>query len=98
MPYVTLDDTTAFRAERILPDRWNGWVNPVFDRDGAEAVAQWVNAQMANHGRDDVLTLEWDGDVLILTEPDEEPYTLTPDDDGNYAIGNYGWTWQEARG
>lgn len=98
MPYVTIDGTTAFRAETLHPERWNGFVNPYFDRDAAEAVADWLDAQMyrANHVSP---PCRWEGDVLIVTDhtvdPEDADERFEPGIDGLYGIGCFGWTWSE---
>jgi hypothetical protein len=95
--YVTLDDSVAFRATTILPERWNGWLNPLFDRDAVDALRYWINASTAQYAEDDgCVTLEWDGDTLVVTEYVDERYRIEPNSDGLYAVGCYGWTWHHA--
>lgn len=97
MPYVTLDDSVAFNATKLLPERWNGWLNPLFERDTVDALRYWINASTAQHDDGDGrITLEWDGDVLVVTEYVDESYRIEPDSDGLYPVGCYGWVWHAA--
>lgn len=92
-------DPTAptFAGYHDPADRWNGWAQPYFTREVVYAVARMVHADP--HFRAD---FTWDGDVVVVTEYDEdgeqygdEPTRLLPyvvDGVALYDLG-LGWVW-----
>lgn len=74
------------------PLLWNGWVCPEFDRANIDRYIAFLatspNAEMYEKA-------EWDGDVLVLTDPDypDEPTRLEPCQHGLYTMGAFAWTW-----
>lgn len=94
----TADD--VFVGYHVPSNRWNGWACPAFDRENAERVVAWINrnAEMFNDG--DQYRAEWDGDTVVLWSPSNrnegyEDERFSPDEDGLYDIGSYGWCWHE---
>lgn len=91
---VTIDGRAVFNAWHDPRDLWNGWLCPVFDRDEAARLAEWI----AGYSTDGT-TAVWEGDVLVVTEGQwaEEPgYVPERYGPGTYPIGTYLWTWYEA--
>lgn len=74
--------------------RWNGWAVPWFDKATAELVVADQAAMREQYG-EDVGTLEWDGDVIVLTEYAGESERIAPDPTGRYCIGGWNWCWFE---
>lgn len=77
--------------------RWNGWATPAFARSEAERVIAWINRTADKFGTDDQYRAHMADGVVIITQPDEPNYSerYAPDADGRFAIGAFGWTWQE---
>lgn len=81
---------------------WNGAVVPLVTREVAERVVAAQAALNAADPDDCVVTLTWDGDVLVYTDPDAgdatEPFVERheQDDHGLYDIG-FGWMWEQYR-
>lgn len=89
---------TTVLAQYPTDQRWNGWLCPVLDPHGVEQVLAVLRASYDAADDEKAPTHEWDGDVLVLTEYDgDTPYTerLEPDADGLYALGAYGWCWED---
>lgn len=79
----------------LLAGRWNGWAVPLFTREVAERVV--ADQEKLRAGDPDVPRLEWDGDVIVLTDPQypDEPTRVEPTADGEYDMG-LGWCWDVA--
>jgi hypothetical protein len=93
---VTEDGVEVFQPDYDPEKRWNGSLVPSFDRAEAEKVA----AHLMAPPDDDVTHMEWDGDVVIYTRPDDPsfpPIRIGPDENGLYDIGNHlgGWSVPE---
>lgn len=92
-----LGDDDVFPAW-VAPQRRAGWVVPAFTRDAARRVVDWLNRLHAEYP-DGNAAAHWDGDDILLTEPDWEeqgPHRIRPDRHGRYYIGD-GWTWTTQR-
>lgn len=95
---VGIDAEPGFPAWWDDRDRWNGWLNPAFTREAADAVVMWINKCYAENpeGSD---RLEWVGDTILHhspmyeTEPGYAPVTIRPTEDGRWYIGGWYWTW-----
>lgn len=90
---VTQDGVEVFQAHYDPEKRWNGSLVPSFDRAEAEKVA----AHLMAPPDDDITHMEWDGDVVIYTRPDDPsfaPVRIDPDENGLYDIGNHLGSWQ----
>ncbi len=80
------------------PMRWNGWLCPAFDRENVDRIAAY-NATVP----DVTDQLTWDGDVLVIADPDypdEPPERMEPVrwHDGLYwPVGAWSWTWYEVK-
>lgn len=86
----------AYPAEKF-DSPWNGWATPVVNRRVMEAfVAQrqfLAAAFPEEYAESD--TFAWDGNgvMVTLSDPEDEPFWLLPDDDGNFDLGPLGYTF-----
>jgi hypothetical protein len=98
--YVTLDgewnDTldayeTAFAVER-LGAPWNGFATPVVNPTVMTAIIGW---QMLCDPTFDAQRFAWDGNGVLVqdADPDVEDEWIMPDEDGNFDLGQLGWTF-----
>lgn len=97
---VRLDvDGSEVLAQYDWFDRWNGWLCPAMD---ARSVVQVLN--LFGDDPEYGITYDFEGDVLVLTEHQwrreaeragktYEPERVSPDADGLYSLGAYGWCW-----
>lgn len=81
---VTIDDVFTVECSHILPDRWNGWAQPVFtSAQKAEVIAEferlgWVAEMEANSGEpfenewSDLGNDEWVTGAWIWMEVEDE--------------------------
>ena len=98
---VCLDDLVTVLAEYDPEARWNGFLaSPWLDAWSVVLVLDRINHETPEYGYD--YTFGDDG-LLVLVDrqyrdedPDGyEPEGLTPNADGLYALGSYGWVWSE---
>jgi hypothetical protein len=96
---VGIDDRFLVYGQWYDHDRWNGWLNPRIDKAAVEHVLTGLNAEKPD---DEQMRWTWEDDgTLVLTEiygpsdQDIEVERLQPNEDGLYALGNYGWVWSE---
>lgn len=95
---VGFDDWLLVYGQWDDRDRWNGWLNPRIDVAAVEHVLTSLNE---DKDVDEKMHWTWEDGTLVLTEvygPTEKDVQVTryaPDEDGLYALGNYGWTWSE---
>ncbi|MEC3979920.1 hypothetical protein [Amycolatopsis sp. H20-H5] len=93
--WVSIDE--PYFPALVVPESWNGFANPLFRRDVADAVVAWVNDIYRSYG-DDQERAYWDGDTIVHVHPayvDEDGYTpdrIAPHE-GRYAIGGWEWCW-----
>lgn len=96
---VCLDEFVTVMGQ-YSDQRWNGWLCPQLD---AVAINRVIEAFAAD---EDTFRFEWLGDddlslkVIDTHLGEDEVYEeiLTPDEDGLYALGSFGWTWSEDTG
>lgn len=91
-----------YDAEVMDEHNWNGFACPRFTREVAGRIVDDITAESAKdweEGDADLFFLNWEGDVLELTEHLEPGDTYTeefePDADGMYHIGSHSWCWVE---
>lgn len=98
--YVTVGEMGVFPAE-VAAFTWNGAACPRFTKPVAEQIMAAITARNSQPGYEDNQRLEWDGDVIVETNPayaDQQNYPperIEPDEDGMYPIGFCSWTWSE---
>lgn len=91
----------VYEGYHIPSIRWNGWACPSFDRANTERLAASLNRAAEQSGFDpDFYTARWEGDVLVLTLPQnmqdgDGPERYAPDEDGLYNVGSWGWVWDD---
>ena len=94
---VSLDEHGPWPA-MIPPRRWNGWGCPYFDRQTADAIADYVNAEAAREPDVWQTRIDRDGDAYIMRdfthggEFDDRIEPVEIDGVPHYQIGN-GWCW-----
>lgn len=95
------DSGLGWRGDPV--PRWNGWIaEPLFDRATVERIAAECADINARYGAESDY-LEWDGDTVILRNPQYEREGWTPeriaprviDGTPRWSIGAYSWTWAE---
>ena len=92
---VTLDGEVFFRAWTD-GQTWNGWECPLFEKDEAFKVKEYIN-RMAVDG--DCLKVGYDStiDMFLIFDPVENAYDRVPavDHMGThlYGIGSHAWIW-----
>jgi hypothetical protein len=101
---ICLDDMITVIGQYPNGYYWNGFLIPAIDPLACVETLEALNASYAEMGRpEDGLAWRWleDGrlevtDLSTATEADG-PWveTYSPDADGLYGLGAYGWTWQE---
>lgn len=93
MPRVTLNELGPFPCE-LLPDRWNGYVCPLFTLEVGKEIMLEIQADP------EVLEASYDPELdafLIRRLEDDEPESFDRHQEtGLYAIGAYAWVWQQA--
>ncbi len=75
--------------------RWNGWATPAFDADQVNRIVGWLRAA----GGPDDPQATFDGTTVVVTMPgDDQPETFDRGSDGLWAVGSWGWCWDEVEG
>lgn len=92
---------SEYKGYHLPDDLWNGWENPLFEKDVAEQLVKDQKALFDQCG--DVDRFEWDGDILIQISPEEEgvyrervqQFTIEFEGEKKtvYPIGNHSWCW-----
>lgn len=101
--------TTGIPALYDPAQRWNGWLaSPWLTREGVDqALTEIDKVNAPEHRlewswRDDlewgVTTLRTVDHTYAESDPDDCSEVIYPRADGRYALGAYGWTWEEASG
>ena len=102
---VCLDELVTVWGEYDTRTHWNGFLCPRLDAWACERVLDALDAAYRHSGEEVSITHEWaDDGTLVIHEtygpdtdtPGEDAWStdyLTPNDDGLYALGAYGWTW-----
>jgi hypothetical protein len=99
--YVTLDGLGVFPAQVATFTRHKGAVCPRFRFAVAVRVVLAIDERNAREGNQNAVHMEWDGDVILVTEPARagvegyRPERIEPDSDGMYRIGACFWPWTE---
>jgi hypothetical protein len=88
-------------------NRWNGWLAaPYFDAYTTVSILEMVNEDPYEvNGISNYYGYDWhfedDGTLVVMSrqfqaeEPDAQPERITPDEDGLYTVGSWGWVWSE---
>jgi len=91
-----------------LSDRWNGWLNPAFDRATADRVMSAVNAAIAlrtaagEHVDDATVAFDPARQAFVLHSPvwPDEPSVCVPVVDAagvpRWYLGGWSWSWTAA--
>lgn len=94
---VCLDDLVTVMGVYDPRNRWNGFLNPALDAWSVEKVLTAIATAKAADEDDCTVTWDWTDDLALrLVETDGHESSveyLTPDSEGCYALGNYGWVW-----
>ena len=100
---VCIDDLITVMGQFDPRDRWNGWLCPRIDALSAVLVLEAIENDPMNDG---YYGYDWtfdDAGSLVIEDrqyrteyPDDfKPEILSPDEDGLYSLGAYGWCWSE---
>ena len=87
---VTIDGFVIVDAQYRIDYFWNGWLMVTLDAWSCVHVLDKIAVD------DPTLTYSWDGDVLVVTNDDDDNGYVEryeADDDGLYALGAGGWVW-----
>ena len=105
--YGDWDIENIYPAVAYEDHGWNGWAIPFFTKETAVKIVRRQQEMLAeiiatqDIWWDAMEPLYWDGDDIIslylVDLPNIEFEVISPNSDGLYAIGSWGWCWQDVK-